>query len=73
MVVCRYPETCGKTLEEIEEMFSPNGPYAWQTRKGESKLDALIQEAREKNLQVKDVGATATHHEQAAEVKTETA
>ncbi|KAL1984485.1 hypothetical protein VTN96DRAFT_9084 [Rasamsonia emersonii] len=69
-----YPETCGKTLEEIEEMFSPNGPYAWQTRKGESKLDALIQEAREKNLQVKDVGATATHHEQAVtEVKTETA
>lgn len=55
-------------------MFSPNGPYAWQTRKGESKLDALIQEAREKNLQVKDVGATATHHEQAVtEVKTETA
>ena len=50
-----YPETCQKSLEEIEEMFSPNGPHAWQTRVGNSKLDALIEEAREKQLTVKDV------------------
>ena len=33
-----YPETCGKTLEEIEVMFSDNGPRAWKTKKGHSRL-----------------------------------
>ncbi|KAL1978863.1 hypothetical protein VTN31DRAFT_1722 [Thermomyces dupontii] len=56
-----YPETCGKTLEEIEEMFSPDGPYPWQTKKGESKLDARIREAQEKNLQIKDVAVHEEH------------
>ncbi|KAN0068045.1 General substrate transporter [Elaphomyces granulatus] len=50
-----YPETCGKTIEEIEEMFSKGGPYPWQTKKGNSKLDARIEEAREKHLQIVDV------------------
>ncbi|CAN9219337.1 unnamed protein product [Alternaria alternata] len=33
-----YPETCGKTLEEIEVLFSKEGPHAWQTKKGSSHL-----------------------------------
>lgn len=33
-----FPETCGKTLEEIEVLFSPQGPHAWQTRKGDTRL-----------------------------------
>ncbi|EDU39939.1 high affinity glucose transporter [Pyrenophora tritici-repentis Pt-1C-BFP] len=33
-----YPETCGKTLEEIEVLFSKDGPHAWQTKKGSDHL-----------------------------------
>jgi hypothetical protein len=73
MSICNsYPETCGKTLEEIEEMFSPGGPRPWKTKKGNSKLDALIEEAREKHLQVKDVGVSgAFHHEENVTTLTE--
>ena len=35
-------QTCGKTLEEIEVLFGKDGPYAWQTKKGHSRLDAEI-------------------------------
>lgn len=60
----RYPETCGKTLEEIEEMFNKGGPRPWHTKPGNSKLDALIEEAREKHLELKDVvEGGAMHHE----------
>lgn len=38
-----YPETCGKTLEEVEVLFSPEGPAPWKTRKGESRLTAEIE------------------------------
>ncbi|KAL4890510.1 sugar transporter [Aspergillus ambiguus] len=51
-----YPETCGKTIEEVEEMFSKGGPKPWHTKPGDSRLDGRIQEAREQNLHVKDVG-----------------
>jgi hypothetical protein len=37
------PETCGKTLEEVELMFSKDAPYAWKTKKGESRLAAEIE------------------------------
>ncbi|KAK3299669.1 general substrate transporter [Chaetomium fimeti] len=37
------PETCGKTLEEVELMFSSDAPYAWKTKKGESRLTAEIE------------------------------
>lgn len=37
-VYALYPETCGKTLEEIEFLFSKDGPHAWNTKKGESRL-----------------------------------
>ncbi|RJE22751.1 Sugar and other transporter [Aspergillus sclerotialis] len=54
-VFLTYPETCGKTIEEVEEMFSKDGPKPWHTKPGHSKLDTLIEEAREKNLHVRDV------------------
>lgn len=41
-----YPETCGKTLEEIEDMFAPGGPKPWHTKPGQSKLDAMVDDAR---------------------------
>ncbi|KAJ4318810.1 hypothetical protein N0V94_004234 [Neodidymelliopsis sp. IMI 364377] len=33
-----YPETCGKTIEEIEVLFSDQGPRAWKTKKGSERL-----------------------------------
>jgi hypothetical protein len=38
-----YPETCGKTLEEIELLFSKDGPHPWKTKKGDSRLAAEIE------------------------------
>lgn len=38
-----YPETCGKTLEEVEAMFDRDGPLPWKTKKGESRLEAEIE------------------------------
>lgn len=54
-----YPETCGKTLEEVEVMFSPEGPRPWKTRKGESRLTAEIEAvaARKKETQHEEVVA----------------
>lgn len=46
-----YPETCGKTLEEIEVLFSSEGPHPWKTKKGDSRLDKEIEEVR--NAQAK--------------------
>jgi hypothetical protein len=43
-----YPETCGKSIEEIEELFRSGGPWAWQTKKGNSRLDAAVQAVIEK-------------------------
>jgi hypothetical protein len=39
-----YPETAGKTLEEIEILFQKGGPHPWQTKPGNSLLDAKILE-----------------------------
>lgn len=38
-----YPETCQKTIEEVELMFSKEGPHAWNTKAGGSRLEAEIQ------------------------------
>lgn len=38
-----YPETCGKTLEEIEILFGDEGLKPWKTKKGESRLAAEIE------------------------------
>ncbi|KAB8261655.1 hypothetical protein BDV32DRAFT_121245 [Aspergillus pseudonomiae] len=52
-----YPEACGNTLEEIEEMFSPSGPKPWQTQPGNSKLDALVDDVRANHKHI-NMGAT---------------
>jgi len=44
-------------------MFSKGGPRPWNTRKGESKLDARIEHAREKHLTVSDVMGGTTFKE----------
>lgn len=43
-----YPETCNKTLEEIEELFGENAPKPWTTRPGGSRLDRRLHAAEEK-------------------------
>lgn len=43
-----YPETCGKTLEEIEVLFSDDAPRAWNTKPGGSRLDAQIDAVRDR-------------------------
>ena len=36
-------QTCGKTIEEIEVLFSKDGPHPWNTKKGNSRLDHEIE------------------------------
>lgn len=43
-----YPETCGKTLEEIEVLFSAEGPRPWHTKPGGSRLDAEIEAVKDR-------------------------
>ncbi|RSL41838.1 hypothetical protein CEP53_012518 [Fusarium sp. AF-6] len=42
-----YPETCGKTIEEVEELFKKGAPPAWKTKKGESRLVAQVEAVQE--------------------------
>jgi hypothetical protein len=58
-----YPETAHKTLEEIEEMFAPGGPKAWKTKRGESRLDALLEDAVANQLTIDDVGKGSVEHQ----------
>jgi hypothetical protein len=46
-----FPETSGKTLEEVELMFSKDGPHPWNTRKGESRLEAEIEAVIARKMQ----------------------
>lgn len=46
-----YPETCGKTLEEVEVLFSNEGPKPWKTKKGDSRLIARIEAVVAKKTQ----------------------
>jgi Sugar (and other) transporter len=39
-----YPETAGKTLEEIEMLFQKGGPRPWHTKPGNSLLDQRLLE-----------------------------
>jgi len=41
-----YPETAGKTLEEIEILFQSGGPRPWKTKPGNSLLDQRILEVQ---------------------------
>ncbi|KAI0121281.1 general substrate transporter [Xylariales sp. AK1849] len=65
-----YPETCGKTLEEVEIMFGKNGPKPWKTKKGESRLGDEIQAILEKKGGAGEHLPTATETETAVPAKT---
>lgn len=54
-----YPETCGKTLEEVELMFSKDGPWAWNTKKGNSRLAAEIEAVKARKTKVGEPEANA--------------
>lgn len=52
-------------------MFSPAGPKPWHTKPGHSRLDALIEQAREKQTTVEEVlqsRSRSVDHAQKAEV-----
>ncbi|TGJ78390.1 hypothetical protein E0Z10_g10370 [Xylaria hypoxylon] len=53
-----YPETCGKTIEEVSELFATGALPAWKTKKGGSRLEAEIQAVLER----KRAGETETVH-----------
>ena len=55
-VFLTYPETAGKSLEEVEFMFSKDGPHAWRTKKGGSQLDALVDEVAEAQAEKAGLG-----------------
>ena len=40
-------------------MFAPGGPKAWKTKRGESRLDALLEDAVANHLTIDDVGKGA--------------
>lgn len=46
-------------------MFAPGGPKPWKTKKGQSRLDALVEQAREKHLTIGDIkeGKASIHEE----------
>ncbi|KAI8946075.1 general substrate transporter [Xylaria longipes] len=54
-----YPETCGKTIEEVEELFAKGAPAAWKTKKGGSRLEAEVQAVLERKRAGKAVHAEA--------------
>lgn len=58
-----YPETAGKSLEEIELMFSKDGPRPWNTKPGDSLLDQKIEDV--KGMQREGMGSIGdiTHTE----------
>ena len=53
-----YPETAGKTIEEIEMLFSMNAIKPWKTKPGDSLLDAKIAEVRAQRKSIADIGMT---------------
>ncbi|OTA53624.1 general substrate transporter [Hypoxylon sp. EC38] len=57
-----YPETCGKTIEEIELLFAKGAPPAWKTKKGGSRLEAEIQAVLNRKERGEEVHA-AVHPE----------
>ncbi|KAI1820334.1 general substrate transporter [Xylaria intraflava] len=63
-----YPETCGKTIEEVELLFAKGAPPAWKTKKGGSRLDAEIQAVLERQ----NAGGGQSEKSEKAEEKQET-
>jgi len=42
-----YPETAGKSIEEIEMLFAPGAIAPWKTKPGDSLLDAKIEDVKQ--------------------------
>lgn len=53
-----YPETAGKTIEEIELLFNDSAIKPWKTKPGDSLLDAKVEEVRQTNRRLSSVAAT---------------
>lgn len=56
-----YPETCGKTIEEVELLFAKGALPAWKTKKGGSRLEAEVQAVRERKRAGEAVHAEVRH------------
>jgi hypothetical protein len=56
-----YPETCGKTIEEVELLFAKGAPRAWKTKKGGSRLEAGVQAVLERKRAGETVHAEVRH------------
>jgi hypothetical protein len=54
-----YPETCGKTIEEIELLFAKDAVPAWKTKKRGSRLEAEIQAVLERKDRGEEIHAEA--------------
>ncbi|KAI8632369.1 general substrate transporter [Xylariaceae sp. FL1651] len=54
-----YPETCGKTIEEVELLFAKGAIPAWKTRKGGSRLEAEIQAVLNRKQHSEDLHSEA--------------
>lgn len=65
-----YPETAGKTLEEIEILFQRGGPRPWNTKPGNSLLDAKIQEFQSRGKGGGVIGGTEEERAEYAEKPT---
>ena len=50
-------------------MFSKGGPWPWETKKGHSKLDQLIEEAAERKLSVSQIETERLRNRLVAEGK----
>jgi len=58
-----YPETAGKTIEEIELLFNDSAIKPWKTKPGDSLLDAKIEEVRQTHRRVSSMAGTGNEKE----------
>ncbi|CDK26983.1 unnamed protein product [Kuraishia capsulata CBS 1993] len=47
-----FPETAGKSLEEIDYLFGPDAPRPWKTRVGGDDFEHKVEDLRETDLKV---------------------
>ncbi|KAJ6007714.1 hypothetical protein N7540_011690 [Penicillium herquei] len=51
-----YPETAGKTIEEIEKLFEPGATAPWKTKPGHSALDQKVEQVIKMKAAGHDIG-----------------
>ncbi|KAL8243871.1 hypothetical protein R6Q59_010129 [Mikania micrantha] len=56
-----YPETCGKTIEEVEVLFKDGSIPPWKTRPGHSRLEQELAAGKEKRAYGSDAPTTPTY------------